>query len=307
MLKFFMSSLQTKTLSVFAPAKINLYLHVTGRLDNGYHTLDSLIAFADTGDSISIEAASDFAFQVDGPSASAFNAKELDSSPNSSNIAVRAAWALARAAQKTPNLRIKLTKNLPLASGLGGGSADAAAVVWGLCEWWGIPRTMPYLADLMIDLGADVPVCFSCKPTHVRGIGDILEPAPALGEVPILLVNPGTHCPTSSVFKGFRGRFREPTVLPASLHAYPDLLRFLGAQDNDLEMAAMDVEPMIGTTLEALRAQKGCDLARMSGSGATCFGLFESEHAVRKAAEIVSVKNPGWWVKPGWLNRPERY
>jgi 4-diphosphocytidyl-2-C-methyl-D-erythritol kinase len=302
-----MSSTQTKLLTIFAPAKINLYLHVTGRLDNGYHTLDSLIAFADIGDSVEIEPAADFQFRVRGPYCKEFTAKELDASPNSSNIAVQAAWTLARAAQKTLNTRITLTKNLPLASGMGGGSSDAAAVIWGLCEWWNLPRSAPYLTGLMARLGADVPVCFPCKPARVRGIGDVLDPAPVMGETPVLLINPGVPCPTANVFGQFDGAYKEPQAIPASLENFKDLVSFLKTHDNDLQVPAMRTAPEIKIVLENLQKQKNCGFARMTGSGATCFGLFETELAAQKAAKAIVAEHPRWWVKAGWLNRPERY
>jgi 4-diphosphocytidyl-2-C-methyl-D-erythritol kinase len=302
-----MSSTQTKTLTIFAPAKINLYLHVTGRLDNGYHTLDSLIAFADIGDSIDIEPSSEFEFCVKGSGAKMFSAKELDASPDSSNLAVQAAWALARAAQKVLNVRITLTKNLPLASGIGGGSADAAAVIWGLCEWWDIPRNASYLSGILARLGADIPVCFACKATRVRGIGDVLDPAPAITETPIVLVNPGTFCSTKDVFARFDRNFREPMPLPASLDSFKELTEFLRARGNDLQVPACEIAPAVKDALHALEAQKECGFARMSGSGATCFGLFEREDAAKKAAKAIASRYPGWWVKAGWLNRPERY
>ena len=302
-----MSFTQTKTLTVFAPAKVNLYLHVTGRLDNGYHTLDSLIAFADAGDSIDIEPAPDFEFHVRGPYAKLFKPKEIDASPDSSNLAVQAAWSLARAAQKNLNVRITLTKNLPLASGLGGGSADAAAVIWGLCEWWNISRSAHYLPGLMAKLGADVPVCFPCKTARVRGIGDILDAAPLVGETPIVLVNPGKHCSTAEVFTLFDAKYKEPMALPESLENYKDLIAFLKTRDNDLQKPALEVAPEISSALKALESQKGCGFARMTGSGATCFGLFENEAQAQKAARGIAVKNKGWWVKACWLSRPERY
>lgn len=301
------SSAQTKVLTVFAPAKVNLHLHITGRLDNGYHTLDSLIAFADAGDSIDIEPAQDFEFRVRGPYEKLFNAKELDASPDSSNIAVQAAWTLARAAQKNLNVRITLTKNLPLASGLGGGSADAAAVIWGLCEWWNIPKGAHYLPGLMVKLGADVPVCFSCKPARVRGIGDILDPAPMIGETAIVLVNPGKHCSTAEVFAHYSGKYKEPMSMPASLENFSDLVAFLKTRENDLQAPALEIAPEIAAALKSLESQKGCWFARMSGSGATCFGLFENEAQAQKAAKTIIAKNKKWWVKACWLNRPERY
>lgn len=302
-----MSSTQTKLLTVFAPAKINLYLHVTGRLDNGYHTLDSLVAFADIGDKIEISPAVDFHFSVDGPYAAAFGQKERDASPDSANLAVQAVWALARAAQKVPNMRISLTKNLPLASGLGGGSSDAAAVIWGLLEWWGISSKARYLPGLMARLGADVPVCLSCAPSRVRGIGDVMDPVPGLPEIPAVLVNPGKPCPTGHVFSRFDGKFKEPMALPENMHHAESFIDFLRHQENDLTQPAKETVPEIANILNTLEAQKGCGLARMSGSGATCFGLFSDEIFARLAAQNIARENPDWWVKSGWLNRPERY
>lgn len=302
-----MTSTQIKVLTIFAPAKINLYLHVTGRLDNGYHTLDSLIAFADIGDSVSIEPAQDFEFNITGPYAASFSAKERDASPNSSNIAVQAAWMMARAAQKNLNLKITLTKNMPLAGGIGGGSSDAAAVAWGLAEWWNIPKGSHYLPGIMARLGADVPVCFGCQPARVRGIGDVMDPAPPMDEVPVVLVNPGRACPTPEVFKLFSGDFREPKAIPANLTHFEDFIDFLKKRGNDLEGAAAEIVPEINTVLECLAEQKGCALARMSGSGATCFGIFDNERAAHKAAKHIAARYKAWWVKAGWINRPERY
>lgn len=302
-----MTSTQTKLLTIFAPAKVNLYLHITGRLDNGYHTLDSLIAFADIGDGVEIEPYHDFQFRVQGPFAGKFTAKEMDVSPNSSNLAVQAAWALSRAAQKAPHVRITLTKNLPLASGLGGGSADAAAVLWGLTEWWNIPRAAHYLPGLMTRLGADVPVCFPCKPARARGIGDILDPAPPMGEIAVVLANPGIDCRTADVFAQFRGPFREPRSLATKIEGFRELVETLTGTQNDLQNAAQEIAPVITDVLKALSAQKGCGLVRLSGSGATCFGLFEHDRAAQKAELALQAANPSWWVKAGWINRPERY
>ena len=302
-----MSSTQTRLLNVFAPVKINLYLHVTGRLDNGYHTLDSLIGFADIGDQITIAPAQDFSFEIDGPFAQSFNDKERDASPHSSNLLVQAAWSLSQAAQKVPKVSVKLTKNIPLASGLGGGSSDAAAVIWGLLEWWDMPTNAKFLPGLMTQLGADVPVCLNCRPARVRGIGDILDPAPAMDEIAIVLVNPGKPCPTEKVFMGFHGDFKDPQALPQSLHNFDDLIDFLSAQNNDLEEGAREYVPEISNILHALSAQDGCALARLSGSGASCFGLFNDEQTAQRAVKALSFENPDWWVKTGMLNRPERY
>lgn len=302
-----MSATETRLLTIFAPAKINLYLHVTGRLDNGYHMLDSLVAFADIGDSIEIEPSAEFKFVIEGPYSGGFGPKDRDHSPDSSNLVVQAVWALARAAQKIPNVRVKLVKNLPIASGLGGGSSDAAAVIWGLLEWWKIPRQTHYLQGLMARLGADIPVCMACSPSRVRGIGDIVDPAPAMSEIPVVLVNPGKPCMTSEVFSRFTGAFREPMALPAGFEKQAALISFLAQQRNDLLKAASETVPEIGNALNSLNVQDGCALARMTGSGATCFGIFNNENTARKAAKAIAADNPDWWVKNGLLNRPERY
>ncbi len=302
-----MSATPKKTLNVFAPAKINLYLHITGRQDNGYHTLDSLVGFADIGDHIRIEAADDFTFQIDGPYAHAFGPKECDASPHSSNLVVQAVWALAQAAQKTPNIHVTLTKNIPLAAGLGGGSADAAAVIWGLLKWWELPTQATYLPALMTSLGADVPVCLASTPARMQGIGDILDVVPTMPEIPIVLINPNKACPTKEIFRDFDSDFKTPYPLPDTLHDFDGLITFLAQRHNDLEPPAKAYVPEIQTVLSALNTEEGCALARLSGSGASCFGLFKDEAHAKSTASTIAEDYPEWWVKTGWLNRPERY
>lgn len=306
-----MSSTQTKVLSIFAPAKINLYLHVTGRLDNGYHTLDSLVAFADIGDKVDICApealGQDFKFEVTGPFAKSFSAKELDSSPSSANLVVRVMWALSQAAQKTPNLHAKLTKNLPLGSGLGGGSSDAAAMIWGLLQWWDLSLSTRYLPGLMARLGADIPVCLPCKSARIRGIGDVLDPVPEIPEVPIVLVYPGKPCSTADVFMRFSGKLKEPQPLPGRFENLDALVAFLKTTNNDLMDAACEGVPEIGNVLQALDVQAGCKLSRLTGSGSSCFGLFEHAHEAKNAVTVLREENPDWWVQAGYLGSPERY
>lgn len=299
---------QSRTLNVLAPAKVNLFLHVTGRLENGYHTLDSLVSFVDIGDHIQIEPSTDFSFRINGSYASAFSAAEYDASPNSPNLAVQAAWELARVTHKTPQFRITLTKNLPLASGLGGGSSDAASVLWALSEWWGLRLQDSVLSPLAISLGADVPACLSCQPIRMQGIGEIISSAPSMKDTAIVLAHPGKRCPTSKIFSTYRGPYKDDIAdLPDDLSDFDDLISFLAEQDNDLTAAAVEHAPDIAFVLDVLSHQKGCRLARMSGSGACCFGLFASEHEANTAAENMSLKHPSWWIRAGSLNRPERY
>ncbi|MGZ9097456.1 MAG: 4-(cytidine 5'-diphospho)-2-C-methyl-D-erythritol kinase [Micavibrio sp.] len=296
-----------RPITVFAPAKINLYLHVARLREDGYHDIDSLAVFADIGDRILIEPANDFTLLINGPFAGAFTAKETDSSPSSSNLVTRAVWEIARAARRDPKFRITLTKNLPLASGLGGGSSDAAATIWGLMNLWSIPITTPLLPELMADLGADIPACLRCAPVQMSGIGDILDLAPDLPEIPVVLVNPGKHCPTAGVFRRFIGPMRGEVTIPEHLSSYDALIDFLTRRDNDLTPAATELVPDISQILNAFAEQKNCGLSRMTGSGATVFGLFEHMEDAKESAEAISLANPRWWVRVGTLNSPERY
>lgn len=289
-------------LTVLAPAKVNLYLRVTGRRDDGYHTLDSLVCFADVGDLITVEAAADCAFEVRGPFAGAFSAAERDAGPDSKNLVVRAAWALARAARRAPNVKITLIKNLPLAAGIGGGSADAAATVWALMEFWGLPRVgAAYLPDLLLSLGADVPVCFSCQPTVMRGIGEILQPVAGLDEIPVVLVNPRVDCPTAKVFAFYGGDYT-PEEDMAGLP-----MMYIAERSNDLTPGALAVVPDVAAVMEALGGQEGALFARLSGSGATCFGVYGTEAQAHAAADKIRAAHPGWWVAAAVLNRVARY
>jgi 4-diphosphocytidyl-2-C-methyl-D-erythritol kinase len=299
---------QTRPLTVFAPAKINLYLHVTGKRDDGYHTLDSLAVFADIGDRITFEAARDFSFQINGPYAKAFSSRDRDDSASSTNLAVRAAYALAKQTGQDLTFRMTLTKNLPLAAGIGGGSSDAAAVLWGLMNHWGISMTAsPWLPGMMMELGADVPACLRCLPVRMSGVGDILEAIPNLAEIPVVLINPGKHCPTADVFRRFIGPMRAEMQMPNDLHTSDGLIAFLKTRNNDLTNAASEIVPEIRQCLNILAQQKNCALARMSGSGATVFGLFDLAEDAQDAAEAITRAFPEWWVRTGTINAPERY
>lgn len=296
---------------IFSPAKINLYLHVTGRRDDGYHTLDSLVVFADIGDDITIEPAQGFSFHINGPYADSFDAKAKDASPNSSNLIVRAVWELSRRLKKNTNFKVTLTKNLPIASGIGGGSSNAAAMLWGLLDYWNITNHPEGFEELMINLGADVPACFHCAPCQMSGIGEILEPAPSMDEIPVLLINPNEPCPTDKIFKRFAkfhsDDFKAKMEIPGTLETYNDLILFLQNKSNALQQSATEYCPTIIDVLETLDAQDGCGFSRLSGSGATCFGLFENFEDTKKAARNIVDTHPDWWVQYGHINRPQRY
>lgn len=273
----------------WAPAKINLHLHVTGRRADGYHLLDSLVVFAEAADRVSLAEAPGLA--LEGPEAGAL-AAEPD------NLVLRAARALAVAAGRAGEARLRLEKNLPVASGIGGGSADAAATLRLLDRHWGLGFGPARLAELAAGLGADVPACVASRPVLMSGIGEVLRPAPALPRCGLLLVNPRLPVPTPAVFRARRDGFSPPARLPA---AWPDAAAMaadLRALGNDLEPAAIGLCPPIAEVLAALRALPGALLARMSGSGATCFALFDSPaEAVAVAENLPS----GWWRRAGGL------
>ncbi len=296
-----------KPLRIFAPAKINLYLHITGKRHDGYHELDSLISFADIGDTITIEFADQIDFQTNGPFGAAFTPSDIINAPHSPNLVVRALWALAKLAEIKPSVKITLDKQLPLASGIGGGSADAAATIWGLCELWGLPKNLPGINDLLLQLGADVPVCYACETARVTGIGEILEPITNLPEIPLVLVNPGKPCATKDVFQRLQKSVKAPTYLPPDLDDIYDFCDFLNQQNNDLETPARQLVPEIGNVLNAIAANKDCLIARLSGSGATCFGLYDTPAQAQSAAKAILSDNPDWWVRHGLVNLSGRY
>jgi 4-diphosphocytidyl-2-C-methyl-D-erythritol kinase len=279
-------------LHAFAAAKVNLYLHVIGRRADSYHLLDSLAVFPPVGDMLHAVLADRLSLTVSGPFGTGL-ADEAD------NLVLRAARLLAgKAGMGRIGARLKLDKHLPVASGIGGGSADAAATLRLLCRLWGIA---PDLADLALALGADVPVCLASKPARMGGVGEQIGPAPELPACGIALVNPGVSVATPAVFRARSGAFSAPATLPAGWSSAAAMARDLAGLGNDLEQAAMALCPPIAAVLAALRATRGCCLARMSGSGATCFGLYPDADGARAAAQ--SVARPGWWSWGGPLSR----
>lgn len=264
-----------------APAKINLALHVTGQRADGYHLLDSLVVFAGMGDSLSFAPAPDLSLSVTGPLAAG-----VPTGPD--NLIAQAAALLHR----DQGASITLDKQLPHAAGLGGGSADAAACLRGLARLWG--RPLPGAASCLA-LGADVPVCLSPDPQRMQGIGEILSPLPPLPPLWAVLVNPRVPVPTGSVFNGLSSKRNPPMATPdwADYHSF---ITWLARARNDLEPPALTLAPEVGQASRALR-ESGADLARMSGSGATCFGLFETATQAANAAQRIASAQPGWWVQ----------
>lgn len=270
----------------FAAAKVNLSLHVTGQRPDGYHLLDSLVVFADVGDRVSVAPAPELDLTLAGPAAEGLRA-EAD------NLVLRA----ARAFGVNAGAAITLEKHLPVASGIGGGSADAAAALRALARFWDLP--LPDAAAVL-RLGADVPVCLQGRPVRMQGVGEIITPLPALPDGWLLLVNPGVGVSTPAVFRALPRKDNPP--MPAALPPFADLAALAGwlaAQRNDLEPPAMALQPVIAQVKAALQAQPGCRIARMSGSGATCFGLFAAKAEAEQAAAALRQANPGWWVQAG--------
>lgn len=275
--------------SEIARAKVNLFLHVLGRREDGYHELESLAVFPKTGDRLSAAPAGDLTLEIDGP----FGAG-LESGPE--NLVLRAAAALRALTPGRPGAALRLEKNLPVASGVGGGSADAGAALRLLLRLWpGAPAAAA--PGVAAALGADAPVCFAERPAIMRGIGERLSKPPAFPAFWTVLTNPGAPLSTAVVFGALERRERPAAATaPRAFATLGDLADWLAAQRNDLEAPARRALPEIGETLEALAATKGCRLARMSGSGATCFGLYETARDAAEAAERLKREKPGRWT-----------
>lgn len=291
-----------RPLSVLAPAKVNLFLHVTGRRADGYHRLQSLFAFADAGDKISLASANEFSFSVTGPFAGACKQAGCD---GDSNIVVAAAKGLQDLlGDPAEGCAITLEKNLPLASGLGGGSSDAAATLKALQVFWGREAEPRALFALALRLGADVPACLVGEPCIVSGIGEETAPVPEFPDLACVLANPKRPLSTPAVFKAFAERefpFTPPLALdPAKLGDVEELLE---RTRNDLQGPACGLLPEVGKVLMALERAPGGRHTRMSGSGATCFALLDRLSEADEAARAIAAANPGWWVKAATLRR----
>jgi len=282
---------RTDAISVFAPAKINLFLHVGDKRADGFHALESLVVFADVGDVLEFSPAETLKLTVAGPFADDLGAE-------GDNLVLRAARALAGRARCAATAEIKLTKNLPVASGIGGGSADAAAALRGLATLWQLNVARGELTALAATLGSDVPVCLESKPAWMEGRGERIAPAGPLPALAMVLVNPGVAVATADVFRALARRRGTGTVDHAARMKRPgDLIAFLKTTGNDLQAPARDLAPAIVEVLDELARMPGVELARMSGSGATCFALFEDTSSAEMAAIALSHSHPQWWVK----------
>jgi 4-diphosphocytidyl-2-C-methyl-D-erythritol kinase len=289
-------------LAAFAPAKVNLTLRVLGRRPDGYHDIDSLVVFADVGDHVSLRLGTELDLVVDGPSATA-------SGDPADNLVLKAARALAARVEGLTVGEFRLDKRLPVAAGLGGGSSDAAAALRLLARVNAIATDDPRLRAAAAATGADVPVCLDPQPRVMQGIGEILSEPLDCPEFPAVLVNPRVALATAEVFAALdlpQGERRQVVGIdPARISAGRDeCLKLLAEQGNDLEPVAMRMQPIVAEVLAALHATSGCRLARMSGSGATCVGLFDTPSAANAAVHELRAAQAGWWIRATTLGAP---
>lgn len=285
----------------FAPAKLNLYLHVTGRREDGYHDLDSLVAFASIGDEIALRAATDFQFEITGPQAAALDGDGEE------NLVVKAARSLAELTGKPLDAHIVLVKNLPVASGIGGGSSDAAAALRALARHWGLAADDPRIAEAAARHGQDVPVCVKIENTYMTASG--VMPAPGLPRADVVLINPGKALPTPGVYKEYRqggDPFSPLSRLSRAPETLDELAEALKARTNDLYEPAHRLMPEVAEILGALDSSGECLVSRMSGSGATCFGLFRDATSAKSIAAQIRAVRPRWWIETGVINDPSR-
>ncbi|MEM7679752.1 MAG: 4-(cytidine 5'-diphospho)-2-C-methyl-D-erythritol kinase [Pseudomonadota bacterium] len=290
-------------IEVFAPAKINLFLHVTAKRDDGYHELESIISFLNIGDVVTLEQAQSYTLSIEGPFA-----QELEKSTTTEdNIITKAVHAFCEAADIAPSFNVTLKKMLPPASGMGGGSADAAAVIYALKKLSNTDIDDIALSELLVELGADVPVCYKSATTFVKGIGNHLNIL-AEPETPYfaILMNSRLAVSTKEVFENLQ----PPYAQELSTVKGPDdpgFMSFITGQHNMLESAASMRAPEIQMTIKVLVKQQGCQLARMTGSGATCFGIFANKQDWEAAFEAIQKEKPSYWVQRALVGKQARF
>ena len=274
-------------ISMLAPAKVNLYLHVVGKRTDGYHLLDSLFVFADYGDKITIEPDDHLSLTI----------LNSDLSCGEDNIIIKATRKLADFLGKEPNVQIVLEKNLPIASGIGGGSTDAAATLLGLIQLWQVQIEKTDLMKIALELGADVPSCIEKIPVQVSGIGEKLAPAPAVPKLPMILVNPNKPVSTPMIFKTRAPVFSEAMPFVEPVKEIDEFIDELKKRHNDLQPTACQIEPAVQDVLNELFACPLTLFNQMSGSGGTCFGLFKTSIDAEKTADLIKSRHPDWWVQ----------
>lgn len=278
-------------MTIIEPAygKINLYLHVTGKRSDGYHLLDTLMVPVDFHDVITLSESDSFSLSVEGEFAGKLPSQK-------DNIVTRAVELLAKRAQKQTNLAIHIQKNIPIGAGMAGGSADAAATLRALNQFWQLGYSLEELAETAIQVGADVPFCLYQHPAFVSGIGEVITPITEFPEMFAVLVNPRIHVDTPSVFQAgiqtMSGTVKKPATLPNTL---ADWIPFLQKQQNDLVENACLQAPVIPEIISLLQHTSDCLLAQMSGSGATCFGLFENHQQAQNVMSQLKRSYPQWW------------
>jgi 4-diphosphocytidyl-2-C-methyl-D-erythritol kinase len=287
-------------ITVLAPAKINLFLHIGERRHDGYHALESFVVFAETADRLELVTAPEISLSIDGPFARGLAAEK-------DNLVLKAARLLESEFNRASGVHISLHKNLPVASGIGGGSADAAAALRGLDRLWSLGTTERDLLDVAARLGSDVPACLLSQPCWMEGRGERVAKLPALPQFPLVLVNPRVAVPTGPVFASLNARTGLGTIAPPPqpIANLWDLLAYLSDAGNDLEPPAAQLLPIIDDVLAALDREPGCALAQMSGSGATCFGMFHEAQYARGAAERIAQDHPDWWVRLTRIAAPD--
>lgn len=272
----------------FVPAKVTLALHVTGQRDDGYHTLDSLAMFANLGDRMTISMPGSYNLTLKGPMA--------DGVPeDDTNLVIRAAQLMRM------NADFVLEKNIPNAAGLGGGPGDAAATLRILSGFGGKP-----VPGDGIELGADVPLCLQSEPARVTGIGDVVTPLHNLPAMHVVLVNPRLPVLTTEVFKRLEHKVNRP--MPQKIPEFAtaaEFARWLKDMRNDLQEPAIEKEPVIKQVFDTLERTPGCLLTRMSGSGGTCFGIYNDQETARSAAGRLQESHTSWWVAATTLNAPQ--
>ncbi len=281
---------------MLACAKVNLFLHITGKRQDGYHLLQSLVMFADAGDEIRLQPADAFSLGILGE-----YADDLSQEDVAKNLVARAAFALAEDAGKACDVAIILQKNIPIGAGLGGGSADAAATLHALNAHWNLGYSVEKLAAIGAHLGADIPACVYNKPLLMKAIGEKITPIEIVFDLPILLVNPRFHVATPDVFRAYMPPFDVVIEMPKQFESPEVLLDFLATMHNALQTPAMAIAPQIKVLLDELQLLPNARLARMSGSGATCFALFDTVEACNIAAEIIMAAYPDYWIQAARL------